>query len=672
MRNIKFLAILIIGIVCKGLSQNNPFFVSNKALSVPVVFHVMHYQSNFYVTDSMIDLQLDILNSHFNAHENLKDVEDYAADVPQIKFVMAKRSQGNNSFNGIHRPIVLKDTFDNAMEVINPNVGGVEPWNKNDYLNIWLCPIDSANKGWVLIPELNNGYDGIILNDLYLPSEARSPLGYDQGKTLTYLMGQYLGLKRTDYGQGCVGPNLPECFSVGDMICDTPPMEDLIGPVQTDSINILNTCIEQQEKPDMFQNYMSRAYDSLKTFFTRHQVDRMRSSLLSHKLNLLYSNKASELVDFDIRPKDFSLNESYGCSSKANIAINIENKCKTIINQLQLFYLIDNGIYDSIFLWDINIDTFASVSFDIELQSLTPGFNTIKLWTAKPNAEPDGYALDDTIYFNYYFNNQIDYRTLPLEIDFEAEFEQSKIVYSMHDKYNWYKNNYQINYDNEISSSMTISHFYNAKEGEIDRLYLPNVKISGQHPKLIFDYAYAKHSSNNYEELTVNASSDCGENNIQLYNAKGGNLETISFSVSDEFWYPKSSLDWKRVIIDLKEYDSALLGINFQLENGYGNNFYLDNIQVIDSNIIENSIHSYNILKPFIYPNPAEHFIYFEKPQMAVYFEIFDMQGSLILQETLENKLGTIQLPINHLESGMYLIKIHGHQEVYIQKVYKL
>ena len=57
---------------------------------------------------------------------------------------------------------------------------------------------------------------------------------------------------------------------------------------------------------------------------------------------------------------------------------------------------------------------------------------------------------------------------------------------------------------------------------------------------------------------------------------------------------------------------------------------------------------------------------------MAVYFEIFDMQGSLILQETLENKVGTIQLPINHLESGMYLIKIHGHQEVYIQKVYKL
>ena len=671
MKNILALVLLI---SLKGLSQNNPFFVSNQVIEIPVVFHVMHFETNYYVTDSLIDVQMDILNQHFSANnpdwQNVSSAYDSLIGNPNIRFVLAQKTKGNNSFNGINRPIIEIDTFSTQKIITSERLGGVDAWNVDEYLNIWLCAMDSSLIGWGSHKDDDNVYEGVIMNDLYLANTSRSPEGYHQGKTLTYLIGQYFGLRRIDKGATCDGNSYPACALEGDEICDTPPMNSFKGGLPNDSISFLNTCIEENDLPDMHDNYMSLAYDSLKSFFTLAQVNVIRNELLTEKISLIKSSKGDSLKNLDIIPVGVQNFEAHGCFSNISFDLIVKNESRTVISNFKVNYELSNG-FEKKELINLNIDTFSSQSVTLNIANLTSGINIIKLWLSHPNGSEDLYPFNDTINLTYYFNNQVDYIEMPLSINFESELNDiNTVVSNIDDDFGWYVRKNLIGSREQITSAASIYYYgYNA-EGQHDKLQLRNTRISGDHPKLVFNYAYAKHSSNNYEQLKVLASSDCGATELVLFNKEGSHLETVDFSVSDQSWEPSSSDDWKEVIIDLTSLANKLTGITFQVTNGYGNNIYLDNVRLIDTNIIENSIAELgNELE--IYPNPSDGNIELTVEGNKNIISVLDINGRVVLNESFVNNSGSIKLSLTSLIAGVYFIKLENDHGVKLNKLIK-
>ena len=152
--------------------------------------------------------------------------------------------------------------------------GGSQIWNRNNYLNVWICDITngagSGTAGYAYRPTTGflpgSGIDGIVID---------YNLGVNNENILTHEIGHYLGLDHTWGGSG-------SCAS-DDGFADTPNTE---GP----SFNYAGSCSGSQSvcgtTETMYENYMD--YSNCTVMFTQDQADFMlvilqgiRGSLLS-------------------------------------------------------------------------------------------------------------------------------------------------------------------------------------------------------------------------------------------------------------------------------------------------------------------------------------------------------------------------------------------------------
>lgn len=124
-----------------------------------------------------------------------------------------------------------------------------------------------------------------------------------------------------------------------------------------------------------------------------------------------------------------------------------------------------------------------------------------------------------------------------------------------------------------------------------------------QDAQLTFDVAYARYAANYTDSLEVLVSTDCGENYTSVYFKGGSDLATApDFSASA---FVPAANEWRTETIDLSSYmgnDDVL--INFRSHTGWGQNVYVDNINIDAMNTVgieETEIE--NILT--VYPNPV-------------------------------------------------------------------
>lgn len=130
---------------------------------------------------------------------------------------------------------------------------------------------------------------------------------------------------------------------------------------------------------------------------------------------------------------------------------------------------------------------------------------------------------------------------------------------------------------------------YNAS-GEEDVLEFPIIDLTSSNaPYLSFDVAYAPYSTSLYDELRIDISTDCGASwtsssyhkaNTVLATA---NATTASFS-------PASATEWRSDTLDLTAYAGSSIKIRLVAINGFGNNLYVDNIQIAQPTHITSSI----------------------------------------------------------------------------------
>ncbi len=319
---------------------------SNEVHQVQVVVHVVHNTGVQNIPDELIHEQIAILNEDFqslNADQaNARDMYKAIAGNAGIEFVLATTDPDGNPTSGITRTETAVETFvdldldiatlleaaaecgldftciqekllvggleDGAAngavqmdDVKRSDKGGIDPWDTDRYINIWVANLNIDFLGQSMPAILGFAYppagapnwpaevfeeDLASIAGVVIHHEAfgRSNAGEgllgnlaDGGRTTTHEMGHYFGLRHVHGDGGC---------EEDDGISDTPPADASVQaqadpenlPVCAELYSSINTC-DSDDLPDMVENYMDYNAITCQNLFTQEQVDIMRAML---------------------------------------------------------------------------------------------------------------------------------------------------------------------------------------------------------------------------------------------------------------------------------------------------------------------------------------------------------------------------------------------------------
>lgn len=245
-------------------------YESRAVVTIPVVVHVVYANATENISNTRIYEQIQVLNEDYrktNADRvNVPSAwQGIAADC-EIQFCLAAVDPNGNWTDGIHRVSTTTASFSTNDGVKSSTTGGTNAWDRNVYLNIWVCDLGSQLLGYAQFPGGAAATDGVVLHYKYTgKTGATSP--YNKGRTATHEVGHWLGLRHIwgDDGTACTG---------SDLISDTPNQAGenygcfAVGSVQTDGCTTTAPGI-------MWSNYMDYTDDACMYFFTAGQKTRM-------------------------------------------------------------------------------------------------------------------------------------------------------------------------------------------------------------------------------------------------------------------------------------------------------------------------------------------------------------------------------------------------------------
>lgn len=183
-------------------------------------------------------------------------------------------------------------------------------------------------------------------------------------------------------------------------------------------------------------------------------------------------------------------------------------------------------------------------------------------------------AYDDFILFN---NNT---EEVPYTQDFNSE-EITPTAWtfdSSNDSFNWQETNLAEDGSCLAGNALWVNHFSINNPNEEAYLITNPFDLSNTTDiSLSYDYAYVRYANGYEDGFRVEISTDCGQSWTILLDQFGTELATAPDN-SDN-WSPTCD-DWANNTINLNEYANQEIQLRFVGVNGWGNNFYLDNIQV--------------------------------------------------------------------------------------------
>ncbi|MDC1062859.1 T9SS type A sorting domain-containing protein [Flavobacteriales bacterium] len=198
-----------------------------------------------------------------------------------------------------------------------------------------------------------------------------------------------------------------------------------------------------------------------------------------------------------------------------------------------------------------------------------------------------------------------------------------------------------------------VDHYHISQRGDEAFLISNKVKL-GNGPSAInyltYDYSYSGFSSAHDDGFRIDISNDCGHNWDSIYGAFGADLATTSYQSS--VWFPTCD-SWQTDTINLSSlgYNNDTIMLRFVAINDYGNQFYLDNININGDNIVTNkNIKNYSLR---LYPNPSKGIFSVLSNYHNLDYEIYDLMGKSIKKGKIFKNEKTINLAAE--KPGIYL-----------------
>jgi len=259
-------------------------------ITIPVVVHVLYKEEEENIPDLQIYSQIEVLNEDFRLlNENVEyipgEFEGFAADT-EIEFCLASIDPNGMPTTGINRVPTDYDCIGNIFSVkengkarmLYSVLGGVDAWDTEQYLNIWVgntCKSFLGVATNIALQDFAPQEDGIVLayNAFGNNCNSSEVAPYHLGRTATHEIGHFFNLS---HPWGTCGATDP------DGVADTPPQaEPYFGCPSYPS----NSC----GSSDMYMNFMNYTDDVCMAMFTKGQKERMMATLAGPRNGLTES-----------------------------------------------------------------------------------------------------------------------------------------------------------------------------------------------------------------------------------------------------------------------------------------------------------------------------------------------------------------------------------------------
>lgn len=620
---------------------------------IPVVFHIIHDYGSEYISDAQVMDAVAVLNEDFrklnaDSAQIVSPFDTLASDA-QIEFRLAQFDPNGNCTNGIDR-IASMETY------VGDDGSKLNQWPRNMYLNIWVVRfIAQPIAGYTYLPAATDfpstaAYDGVMILNNFVGRIGTASL--ISAHTITHQVGHWLGLQHT-WGT----TSQPGVACGDDGISDTPVTKGWT------SCNLTSNNICSSITPENVQNFMEESY--CQRMFTPGQVARMHYVLndSSSERNNIWTTSNLTLTGV--------LNAPALCLPKADFKANYTRLCAGTY-----FGLTDltTGTDDTLCQWTITgPSTLTSTEQNPwPLVLNIPGWYDVTLIATSS-------AGSDTITKPNYILISSDTATLtPL---YSEDFETPNIFYLgylVNDRYGNNSHFHQVNYvGNSGTGCAALNNFGNTVRGDVDELITPSYFLSyNTGLQISFAYAYATAAlpaALNTQTFKLFSSTDCGQTWSARWTGTGSAMVTAGYDQNNFIPAPG---DWDTIFLNLPS-NLAQSNVRFKFEftspeDSAGNNLYIDDINIIATNVGVNEAAGENSFR--VYPNPGDGnstIAYSLSEAADVQYEVFDLSGRLVFSVDAGGQAaGTYTMPVSEetLAPGTYLIRMTIGEQVSAQK----
>jgi len=214
--------------------------------------------------------------------------------------------------------------------------------------------------------------------------------------------------------------------------------------------------------------------------------------------------------------------------------------------------------------------------------------------------------------------------------------------------------------------------FYSIPSGKGSKIVFEKLDFTnGTGHEVRFSHAYAQYQTEN-DKLQVMVSTDCGATWNTVFSKQGADLSTAPAN-TDRF-YPAVT-QWKSDTVDLSAYSGQSdIMIAFEGVSAYGNDLYLDDIQILDGIAASINDETANV-SVNAYPNPSNGVVNFAvntKENAIVSIAVFNSLGELVLSNPSQNiASGTNNLIINmqELKNGIYFANVTVNGQTTVKQI---
>jgi hypothetical protein len=655
-------------------------------VTIPVVVHVVYQNATENISNAQAISQVQVLNDDFaklnaDAIKVTQPTFSTVAAGAQIRFCLAQRDPLGNATTGVVHYSTTVSTFGTNDNVKNSATGGATAWDVTKYVNIWVCDLGSSLLGYGEFPtgSLSNTW-GLVLNYRYTGSGGSAQSPFNLGRTGTHEFGHCFNLFHIwgDDGGACSG---------SDQCADTPNQaSEHYGPFAQGSIQT-DAC-SPSSPGTMWMNYMDYTDDNSMYMFTAGQVARMEAVVNTAPWNILASSNGCTPVtalDASISSIIAPVNGSSNCNNSVTPKITLNNAGSTTITSATILYRMD-ALATQTLNWTGSLASATSTVLTLNnYTGLSNAAHTFSATVINPNGSADANSANNSLTSTFTVISAPAGAALPFVERFDGvTFPPTGWVETntnvLDAAYSWTRlaNTTGIPVVPTTTACAKMDNFAGSIDivGQKDALRTPAISLSGANSsvRVVFDRSHRMYSATDIDTLNIYISTDCGGTWTRLYTKGGTQLATVAGTLTTAYT-PTSNAQWARDSVSLSAYvGQPSVYLKFESRSGWGNNLYLDNINV--SNLTATGIETLEQSLPVldIFPNPNAGIFSVNisnvNKDANVTISVLNAIGQ-VMSSPLNFKgsaNGAHSVNLSHLSNGVYFVTIQTDSDKLVTK----